>query len=111
MEFNYLQSQNNNYSMKFVAGDTQSINQMEAMRMIELQNKAKYENFKKRLEEFAKISTLEEAKNLAKKILPTANEFCVFRIGNAKCTIINKKENFRICLDTSDEFISYDFVE
>lgn len=111
MEFNSQQAQTTDYNMKFIAGDAQSFNQMEVMRKLDAQNKTKYENFKKRLEEFGKINTLEEAKTLAGKILPTANELNVFRVGNAKCTIINKEDNFRICLDTNEEFISYDFIK
>lgn len=105
------QAQVNDYDMKFVSGDVQGINQIEAVQKIEQQKKEKYENFKTRLEQFSEVSSIEDAKALAQKILPVANETNVFRVGVGKCTIINKEDIFRICLDTADEFISYDFVK
>ena len=77
----------------------------------ENKEKQKVENLKVRLSEFGNIKTIEEAKELAKKILPVANELNRFRVGNAKCVVVNKPTLFRICLDTEDEFIAYDFVE
>lgn len=70
----------------------------------------KYNSFKERLSEFEGIETLEEAINLAKKILPVNNEITRFNVGNAKITIVNRKDNLRISLDSDKEFISYDFV-
>ena len=70
----------------------------------------KYNSFKERLSEFEGIETLEEAINLAKKILPVNNEITRFNVGNANITIVNRKDNLRISLDSDKEFISYDFV-
>ncbi len=84
-------------------------NQYDAQRQISLANKQKYDQFKKRIEQFMNIQTLEEAKELAVKILPTSKEISRFNIGEAKCTIINKEDIFRICLDSQEEFISFDF--
>ena len=67
-------------------------------------------NFKKRLEGFKDVETLEEAKNLLNKIMPVRLERTVFFIGKAKCTIINKSDRVRISLDSEKEFISYDFA-
>ena len=97
--------------IKVLSGDIHSFNQMEAMFQIEKQNKSKFENFKKRIKEFETVSTLEDAKALAEKILPIANEKNIFRIGPAKCTIICNEELFRISLDSEEEFIAYDFVK
>ena len=81
--------------------DNQSLyNQYDAQRQIELANKEKYNKFKERIQQFSNISTLEEAKELANKILPTAKEINRFSIGSAKCVIINKEDNFRISVDT-----------
>ena len=85
-------------------------NQYDAMRQIESANAEKLAKFKERIKSFELVITLKEAKELAKRILPVAKEINRFSIGNAKCTIISKDDNFRICLDTPNEFISYDFV-
>ena len=69
----------------------------------------KIKEFKTRIEAFKDISTLEEAKTLAKKVLPVLNEVSHFRIGGARCVVVNKPDIFRISLDTGEEFISYDF--
>ena len=71
--------------------------------------KQKTEEFIERIKAFGDVHSIQEAKDLASKILPVANETNKFSVGNAKCTIINRKNSFRICLDTPDEFISYDF--
>jgi len=84
--------------------------QYNAMLDTEKQNLEKYEQFKERIKEFETVSTLDEAKSLAEKILPVAKEISSFRVGSAKCTVINREDSFRICVDTVEEFISYDFV-
>ena len=83
---------------------------MQAIFNLQQQNKEKLEGFKKRIEAFSEITTLEEAKALSEKTLPVANEITTFNIGNARCTVVNKENLFRISLDTQDEFISYDFI-
>ena len=70
----------------------------------------KLKEFKERLSQFYNIKTLEEAKELSKKILPVNSEFTRFNIGGATCFIVNRDDLFRICLDSKDEFISFDFV-
>lgn len=90
-------------------GQSMSLNQMDYLIELEKQNKEKVEKFKTRIAQFEEVSELEDAKALAKKILPTANEKGVFRVGNAKCTVINKADMLRISLDAPDEFIGYDF--
>ena len=67
------------------------------------------ENFKKRLEGFKNVTTLEEAKELLNKIMPVRLERTVFFVGSAKCIIINRTDRVRISLDSEKEFISYDF--
>lgn len=85
-------------------------NQYDAQKQIELANQEKLAKFKDRIKAFNNIKTLSEAKELAQKILPTAKEISRFNIGSAKCTIINKENNFRICINSPEEFISYDFI-
>lgn len=70
----------------------------------------KYLQFKERISKFENIVTLDDARALAKQILPTAQEFSQFRIGTAICTVVNKNNMIRISLDSEKEFIGYDFV-
>ena len=70
----------------------------------------KVKNFKKRLEPFKDIETLEEAKALLMKTIPVKLERTVFFIGDAKCVIINKENRLRISLDSEKEFICYEFA-
>lgn len=77
---------------------------------IHKENETKYLCFKERIAQFNNVITLDEARELAKKILPTAKEECEFKIGNAVCTVINKKNIIRISLNSDKEFICYDFV-
>lgn len=85
-------------------------NETQAMAQIYKQQQEKYNEFKKRIEAFNTIETIEEAKELSEKILPVSNEKTTFRVGNGKCTIINRDTLFRISLNSQDEFISYDFI-
>ena len=83
--------------------------QMDIMQNIEKQNKEKEAKFKERISAFKDITTLKDARKLAERILPVAQELNKFRVGNAKCVIVNKPEQLRICFDTGEEFIAYDF--
>lgn len=70
----------------------------------------KYLEFKERISKFENIVTLDDARALAKQILPTAQELSQFRVGAAICTVVNKDDMIRISLDSDQEFICYDFV-
>lgn len=76
---------------------------------VENQNRAKVENLKNRLSKFESVESLSEARDLVKKTLPVANEINRFRVGNAKCIVINKEDLIRISVDTDDEYLCYDF--
>ena len=76
---------------------------------IEDQRKNKVAEFKSRLDEFRKVSTLQEAKELLNKIMPVEYERNVFNVGNAQCIIINRENLLRITLDSESEFISFNF--
>ena len=77
---------------------------------MEQQKKKTVSDFLLRLEKFGDITTLEDAKDLAQKILPVPNDINTFKVGNAKCTVINREDMFRVCVDTPEKFISYDFT-
>ena len=83
--------------------------QYQAISGFESQKNNKINEFIERIGKFKKVKTLKEAKELASKIIPTANEINRFYIENAKCIIVNKEDMFRISFDTAEEFISYDF--
>lgn len=75
----------------------------------EIQKANKIKDFKERIAAFENITTIEEAKALATKILPTANEINRFYISDAKCVVINRDDLLRISIDTNEEFICYNF--
>lgn len=105
-----LQQQFADYNIKSADGDVKNYDMLKFQQSITKQNEEKLENFKQRLNEFKNAQTLYEAKELAKKIMPVKDGKTVFRIGEAKCIVINTDNLFRICLDTPQEFLSYDFV-
>lgn len=72
-------------------------------------NNEKLEAFKRRLDGFKKVYTLEDAKELLNKTMPVQLVRTTFIIGDAKCTIINRHDQLRICLKTPTEIICYDF--
>ena len=92
---------------------TKSLNpllmQYQAISGFEAEKSNKINEFMHRIAKFKDVTSLEDAKELATKILPTANEVNRFYIENAKCVVINKDDMFRISLDTAEEFIAYDF--
>lgn len=71
---------------------------------------SKKEDFKIRLNEFKNVLTLKDAKDLLSKTIPVVLDRTTFFIDDAKCIIINTEKQLRICFDSPEEFISYDFV-
>ena len=84
--------------------------QYNAVVRAESKNSDKLLEFKERIAPFETAKTLTEAKELAAKILPTANELNRFYIGDAKCTVINRDDLLRITIDSANECLSYDFI-
>lgn len=87
-----------------------SLAQYDAVLKLEAQKTDKIKEFKERIAPFENISSLAEAKELANKVLPTANEVNRFYVGDAKCVVINREDMLRISIDTADEFLCYDFT-
>ena len=85
-----------------------SYSQMQVLQDVQRQA-SKINEFKARLQAFEEISSLQEAKELAEKILPVSQEINHFRIGEAKCVVVNRPNMFRVSIDTESEFICYDF--
>ena len=90
--------------------DWLSYNATKSEAEISKENEEKLLQFKERIKCFENIVTLEEAQEMSRKILPVAQEYSQFRVGNAQCIIVNKADMLRISLDSNDEFICYDFV-
>ena len=102
---NYMQSESNYDNLSAEDMRTEQVRYE-----MEQQKKKKVSDFLLRLEKFGDITTLEDAKDLAQKILPVPNDINTFKVGNAKCTVINREDMFRVCVDTPEKFISYDFT-
>jgi len=75
------------------------------------QSSSKLTSFRKRLDAFKTVSTYEEAQELLQKTIPVKLDRTTLYIGNAKCVIINTHTQVRICFDSPQEMISYDFVK
>ena len=90
--------------------DWLSFNTAEQEANIAREREEKYLQFKERISKFENVITLDDARALAKQILPTAQEISQFRVGIAVCTVVNKNDMVRISLDSDKEFICYDFV-
>lgn len=84
--------------------------QFEEIKKTEDESAKKFSDFKERIKPFASVSTITEARELSKKILPVKSDVTIFRVGGAKCTIIDKPDMFRITLDNDTEMLCYDFV-
>lgn len=89
--------------------DLSQYNQYSIAQQQSMQDKEKAEELKARLLPFANVKSLAEAQELAKEILPTKQDYTSFYVGNAKCSVVNIPDLFRISIDTADEFICYDF--
>ena len=76
---------------------------------LDYQDTQKAKELKERVRPFAEVQTLKEAQELAQRVIPTKWPYMSFYVGNAKCSVINKPDAFRISIETSDEFICYDF--
>ena len=73
------------------------------------QDDKKAEELKERLLIFAETDSFEDAKKLAKEILPTVAGVTSFYAGIARCTVVNRTNLLRITFDSPKEFICYDF--
>lgn len=106
----YQQASTRDYMMEINHEKTVSYSEQEFRMLTTNQNKSKIEKFKERLDEFKNVVTLRDAKALLKKIMPVNKEKTIFRIDNAKCTVINKEKSLKIILKTGTEHITYYFV-
>ena len=110
MQFEQRNSQTSDYEIKTATGAVAGYNELLFQKSVKEQNKDKVERFKQRLEGFKNISTLDAAKTLAVKVMPVKAGRTVFRIGDAKCTVINTDKMLKITLKTQDEYINFKFV-
>ena len=75
----------------------------------EHESDAKEKEFLSRIEPFKTVNTLEDARKLAEKVIPTKAEVTSFYIGQLKCTVCNTEKLFRLSIDSPEEFVSYNF--
>lgn len=75
------------------------------------EDEERIKDFLHRIEPFKNAHSISEAKELAEKILPSKDESTSFYIGNLKCTVYNRKNHFKLSIDTPEQFVSYNFVE
>jgi serine/threonine protein phosphatase PrpC len=108
--FFYQQASTSDYEVKSHTKQAISYNELQYKIISSNENKSKSEKFKERLNEFSKINTLLEAKELLNKIMPVAKERTKFYVGDAKCIIICNEKLLKITVDTPNEFINYSFV-
>ena len=74
-----------------------------------LLNKEKAGDLADRVSQFGSVDSFDDAIKLADKIIPTVNELTSFNSGNAKCTVFRTQKQLRVTLETSDDFVCYDF--
>ena len=84
-------------------------NQYTSAHAVEQEDKNKAKAFLERVEPFTTVHTIAEARELAKKILPTKENISYFNVGNLKVTVVNRDDMFRLSIDSPEEFICYDF--
>ena len=89
MQFEQRNPQTSDYEIKKATDIVAGYNELLFQKSVKEQNKDKVEKFKQRLEGFKNVSTLDAAKTLAVKVMPVKAGRTVFRIGDAKCTVIN----------------------
>lgn len=84
-------------------------NQYNSVQAMAIEEQEKSKQFLERIEPFSTVETLDEARELAEKILPSKEGLTSFFVGNIKCTIVNKKDMLRISVDSPEMFTCYDF--
>ena len=84
-------------------------NQYAAEQQRAVEDSEKSKAFLERIKPFKDVTNLSEAKELAARILPVKEDITTFYVGNIKCTVINKENLFRLCIDSPQEFICYNF--
>ena len=77
---------------------------------IQKESEQKAENLKNRINKFSELSTLDEAKELAKTAFRAEKEYQEFAIAGVRCVIVNKKDSFRISYDSPTDYVCYDFA-
>lgn len=93
----------------YYSGHIESYTEQQIKAQIKKDQHEKSNAFKDRLSDFLMVSTKEEAKVLADKILPNNRRGNTFWIGDAKCVVIDNDDMFRITIVMDNEVLSYNF--
>lgn len=110
MQFEQKATQTSDYEVKKYSGQVVGYSELQFQMSVKEQNRKKEDKFRQRLDDFKNISTLEEAKELARRVMPIKDGRTIFRVGEAKCIVINKKDLLKITFDSKNEFINFCFV-
>ena len=108
MDFQQKNVTTNDYKMSFNS-NAESYTAQQFRAQVKHDNQEKTDVLKDRLQQFLSVATKDEAKELAKKILPTNSEISTFWAGDAKCIVVNKEDLFRITVISEKEVLSYNF--
>lgn len=106
----YLNSYVNLNDIK-TAETQDDLSSVKSVNQSEIDAEQEYNKFKEKLKVFEGITSLSQAKEIAKKFLPCKDEKNYLRIGNAKCVIISRGDVFRICIDSDKEYICYNIIK
>ena len=106
----YLNSQVNLNDIK-TADVKDDLSAVKSVNQAEVDAELEYNKFKEKLKVFKGVTSISEAKELAKTFLPCKDEKTFLKVGNAKCVIISRGDVFRICLDSDKEFTCYNIVK
>ena len=98
-----------NRNNAYYNGHFESYTEQQIRAQIKKDKHEKSDSFKERLTDFLMVSTKEEAKELANKILPNNGSEDTFWVGDAKCFVIDNDDMFRITIVTDKEVLSYNF--
>ena len=71
----------------------------------------KLEQFKEKLKIFEGITSIAQARKLAKENFYIENDVNYIKLDDTMCVIIQSADVFRICLENDKEFLSYNIVK
>ena len=110
-EYNSKKALTSDYEVKISHESVEGYNAQNIRQQLNLQNNDKELVFKKRLKRFNEVQSVKAAKELLQKIMPIKTAKTVFRVGAAKCTIINEKDVLYINFNSNEECICYNFTK
>ena len=74
------------------------------------QGNSDYSAFMSKLEKFNKKMSVKEAKKLAKELFAIKDEVNYLKVGKDRCIILSQANLLRICFDSDNKYICYNFT-